>query len=41
MIVSWLVSLSLADGPLRPDEDLLALLYGGRFEDIVLALLEL
>ena len=40
MIVSWLVSLSLADGPLRPDEDLLALLYGGKFED-VLALLEL
>ena len=29
-MVSWLVSLSLADGPLRPDEDLRALLDGGK-----------
>ena len=35
-MVSWLASLSLADGPLRPDEDLRVLLDGGKFEDIVL-----
>ena len=38
VMVRWLVSLSLANDPLRPDEDLCALLYGGKFEDIVLSL---
>ena len=37
-MVSWLASLSLTDGPLRPDEDLRVLLDGGKFEDIVLSL---